>query len=89
MKVIDLTKIDLTEEPKSLKKIELISCLKSFVDENGNPFFGSDKAYGGCFRNFEKIKLAARNVHGGMDLILLERGGLCCVFLGYWNDGVI
>ena len=86
MKIVDLVGENKSEVEK--KKIHLVSCLQDSKNRNGEAFFGEDGVFVNCSRNFDKITRVANNVHGGMDLILLERTDNNAIFLGYWNDGI-
>lgn len=76
---------DYTKEILPLRKIELVACLQSGKNNEGNYYF-YDYDYSLCLKNTQKICKIATSLIGGMDLILCDDNKL---FLGFWNDGVL
>lgn len=76
-------------EVRTLKPIELISCLQSFPNSSQQYYFYNPQTE--RFKDYSDdcalIQRIARNLtEKKYDLILCDNRNL---FLGYWNDGVV
>ena len=81
----DLTKE--IHETRPLKQIEFTSCLQANKNKEGNyHFYSGLYKTGQGFSPNESVSLVAKNVVGGLDLIIVDGN---VAFLGHWNDGVL
>ena len=88
MKIIDLTEIG-EDKVEPEKPIELVACLQSTKDDDGNFYFYKSNYeysfYGDVKRLRKGNKSLSENSSEFYDVISVN-GNL---FLGHWNDGVV
>ena len=88
------TKVTVIGEEKNNKKdvpIDLLHCLNSYNDDT-DQYYTSYAGVSG--KAFDCVELISRNYLKGFDLIFAYNknrndGSEACLFLGYWNDGVV